>query len=572
MSIQMCGSRIEDDESYFHGISEKLVFPTYFNHLRKLSNGIIIKCPLSTTESYEIAADFAADGLIIEFGAIVSKTQCQCFSTAWLSDFPSEREYLFIQNRHPLKINDIIDPSTSSHYGEFLRALELIICLINMTDMSRDRRLYQKSMCVGGRYGPYRLTIPHESEYIEKHMYKSCDDSTSVLIKGLIDHQTSSVEFKSLHEHAKRICNVFFNNQTTITIDYLMWKKKYRFMYDIFSYFKYEWVNIDMINKLFPNVQHLTVRKINLCSQTLNNILISLNDKSSIETICIEPNTESDLSLNQALLNYTESFTTRNLFICVDVVKQQLIVDKCKFRYVVKLIEGCGKLKCANQEIIHLQQLLIAQHKSLELSSSNDVVYDRNQELFYHYCSEKTHLHIVLNTKILQLFGNLRHEWINLNTINALFSNITVLTVDNVKLSLFLFENILKHLKNGNTNLTKINLNLHSYSIDHISDDGRRIHYGMRSQDMFPEFGTMYWYDRKSLDQLYYVRSLLYQEITKDGYNDLIGSQLREMNMIIMSYAIYKYNHKFQEIKFHMYLASYCTDDRFEDDILCIQK
>eukprot|EP01084_Bolivina_argentea_P254795 428421_1 len=576
MCVHVYGTGITEDEKYYHGINKKLVFPTYFNNLHKFSKGIIIKCPLSTTMVYEVATRFAQDGLIIQFGCSNSDTQCQYYSTAWLSDYPDEKEYLFVQNKQPLRINDIIDSNIPCSYATILNTLEFIIYLINMNDISRDSSLYRKSHGVGGGFGHYVLTIPHESKYVNEYIYQSCDDITRALITVLIENQILGVKFKfkSLQEYGQKICKVFLENQRRVIIDYSLWKKKYSFVYDKVCYSKCEWIDICMMNKLFPNLQHLTVRNVNLCSQILDDILVKLTDKSirSIECIRIKPNSQSELSLKEALSSYTETFAKINLFIRVNVYKEQLIVDKCdKFKYASILMEEFGQTICINSEMLDFMELLITQHISVRSNRANDIVYDKNQKLFYQHCGKQTHLRIDLNATILKIFGNSHYRWIDIDTINSFFVNITELTITGVELSPFMFESILKHLKSGSTKLSKIKLHLFSYAIDHTFDYGMRFHFKFKANDLLFGFGTADWYNRASLEELYYIKNLLYEKI-KDKYNDTIGSQLREMNMIIMSYAVYKYNHRFQEIKFHMYHESYCTDDRFEEDILCIQK
>ena len=59
-----------------------------------------IVSPLSTTSSFAVAVNFAADGAIIQLQPqqdVEWKNELNVFSVSWLSDFPNEKEYLFFQ-------------------------------------------------------------------------------------------------------------------------------------------------------------------------------------------------------------------------------------------------------------------------------------------------------------------------------------------------------------------------------------------------------------------------------------------------------------------------------------------
>eukprot|EP01084_Bolivina_argentea_P309368 535110_1 len=101
-------------KSFYHGISQQLIFPYFFGHWAKtetleasqalegtsaaISQGVIINCPLSTSSSFEVSTNFTNhnNGLVVNFGwhAIFSSTT-KSFDVAWLSDYGNEREQLF---------------------------------------------------------------------------------------------------------------------------------------------------------------------------------------------------------------------------------------------------------------------------------------------------------------------------------------------------------------------------------------------------------------------------------------------------------------------------------------------
>eukprot|EP01084_Bolivina_argentea_P261057 441031_1 len=94
-------------EQFHHGISEKLFFPQYFQNL-------VFNAPLSTTTDILVAFKFTNNnkGLVVTFARYPGGMERYAtlapkyFSCDWLSDFPSEKECLFIQESQELRINN----------------------------------------------------------------------------------------------------------------------------------------------------------------------------------------------------------------------------------------------------------------------------------------------------------------------------------------------------------------------------------------------------------------------------------------------------------------------------------
>ena len=96
---------------YFHGISQVMAFPVY--GIEQLSGakrnrraGVHIHGPLSTSSEFEVAVNFTNHnaGLVIEFKDNDSKHlrfSSDPLSLCWLSEFPNEHEFLYIQARNP---------------------------------------------------------------------------------------------------------------------------------------------------------------------------------------------------------------------------------------------------------------------------------------------------------------------------------------------------------------------------------------------------------------------------------------------------------------------------------------
>eukprot|EP01084_Bolivina_argentea_P318771 552900_1 len=104
------------------GITQQVLFPSIgFTQ---------IYGPLSTTSSFAVACSFAQNGLVVEFGYDtgddVNYSSAKRFSCSWLSDYPSEQEYLFIQNGDGLYFQNIYDISTGYVFSYIMKAIQIM--------------------------------------------------------------------------------------------------------------------------------------------------------------------------------------------------------------------------------------------------------------------------------------------------------------------------------------------------------------------------------------------------------------------------------------------------------------
>ena len=109
-------------KEFYHGVGQKLLFPDY--HFIDDYYGISIKCPLSTTSSLTVATAFTNNnnGLIVQFQNVTDKY----FSVSWISDYPHEKEYLFVQNQGYLPIVNIYEAQTGYEYCDILQGLNAL--------------------------------------------------------------------------------------------------------------------------------------------------------------------------------------------------------------------------------------------------------------------------------------------------------------------------------------------------------------------------------------------------------------------------------------------------------------
>eukprot|EP01084_Bolivina_argentea_P268724 456531_1 len=279
-AVHKHGTSIKDGniKRFYHGISQRLI-PTAI--VGQLGKGISIYCPLSTTSSFSVATSFTTsnNGLIISFGGISST---KYFSVDWLSDYPNEKELLFVQNANKLQIENIIDSVTGCEYTVLLNALKLMDCI-----------------------------------FAEDHFYIHIENTHSILILKILTHQLfinmdskQGQEFKSLNEYGNFLISVYFANKKRLTINYLILKVKYMHLFELICYKDYEWIKLDVLKAIFPNLKEIKVTNIELCSETMDNILQHIYMQSSwnLDKIVIKANIESKFTISEAVCIYERKF------------------------------------------------------------------------------------------------------------------------------------------------------------------------------------------------------------------------------------------------------------------------
>eukprot|EP01084_Bolivina_argentea_P009642 17989_1 len=217
ISVQKFGTKIKDGyvNAFYHGIGEQLLFPQYIGHSGYVYDGlgISIYCPLSTSSSILVGMNFTNvnNGLIVQFDGGYYEN-CKYFSVAWLSDFASESEYLFVQNEELLEIIDIIDVQFGFTNGKILSALKIIQTITKdgtLTVSISDAM--QALVCK-----MIRNQLPHNLK-----LYKS---------------------FELSNEYTKQIVTTYFKNKNIIWMNYEKIKTEYSFFFNLLFHVKYEWL------------------------------------------------------------------------------------------------------------------------------------------------------------------------------------------------------------------------------------------------------------------------------------------------------------------------------------------
>eukprot|EP01084_Bolivina_argentea_P117286 208310_1 len=290
-AVQKFGTAIKDTQkrvkNFYHGIDKELVFPQIVG---AKGCGISVYCPLSTSSSKTVAINFTNNkGQVVQIGGELSCAKY--FSVKWLSDYPNEQEYLFVQNNvltSKLAINNIFDCQFGYEYGSVLVALN---------------------------------TIHH----IMKYEYWDLEDplpklsvSMQSLISKIVKNQLSSSKSK-FNDYATKMNETFFYKQTDIFMDYRYMTANDLSLLKLFFVAVYDWVKLKDINLLFPNVTTFELHYVHLCPAIMKDIFKHLSDlqnKSKLECVGIwRIHKNSELSAVNAELKYKEQFKKINFSI-----------------------------------------------------------------------------------------------------------------------------------------------------------------------------------------------------------------------------------------------------------------
>eukprot|EP01083_Nonionella_stella_P058931 154255_1 len=140
------------------------------------------------------------------------------------------------------------------------------------------------------------------------------NDSVANLIKILVDTKLgchSSNGMHKLHEQFRKDCE----GQKDLDID---WEcisvndSKYgKYLFDTFCCVKFDWIELDQLQILLPQLMELFIRNINLSTDAMDRLLLYLskNKKRTMTiTIMTSPDTECDLDCDAAISKYQEDF------------------------------------------------------------------------------------------------------------------------------------------------------------------------------------------------------------------------------------------------------------------------
>eukprot|EP01084_Bolivina_argentea_P292771 503416_1 len=434
ISIQEFGTNISEgkEKAFYHGINQKLYFSRYL--AERFLTGLHVNCPLSTTSSFEISARFATNyiqstkGLIVEFcdSKIPTISGAKYLSLAWLSNFPEEKEFLFVQ-MNCMQIADILDITTNINYEFILKAMDIIHGMVTW-----------------------------------QHNYKNIHNDIQQLTVAIFEDQLSRYstqykQFKSLTSFAKDIIDFTFEDQTELSIHYWRIRKYASFAEKYLIRCDYEWINLELLLKLFPSVTTIRAGCISLCCLIFDDILKCLNDNTDSCLMKVELerlNATLNMSVKQTMLRYSASFRQLNMFIYEYTTRREIIIEKCsKAKFVMKMIDSMNELYFVdtNGEIESYMETLLKNRVSEEDMYET---YDEDELEFNEWCDNYSG--VIISWKSFSqnkesfLYKLLKHPnvdgWVNLQKLKILFPNVGSLFIECGNLSDFIIEDIYQYI------------------------------------------------------------------------------------------------------------------------------
>eukprot|EP01083_Nonionella_stella_P179595 638040_1 len=280
------GTRLKDGNinGFHHGVTQKLVPTQLVGHLGK---GVSIFCPLSTSSSLAVAMQFSQtnEGIVMTFGG---KSRAKYFSVNWLSDYANEHEHLFLQNKEELEIQNIIECATNFEYHHILNGFKAIDFL-----------------------------------FAESHYFESITAERMSLIMCVINLQLSTANndtIESLNsEYARKLIKVYFDEKKKVTIHYSILERKYSDLFKKLCYVDYEWINIEVLNKLFPKISDIEIGPIRLCAKTMQDIsgnrgiFYGSNDSWNLDKMTLKVSKNSEMTASKAVECYKKQFKENNV-------------------------------------------------------------------------------------------------------------------------------------------------------------------------------------------------------------------------------------------------------------------
>eukprot|EP01083_Nonionella_stella_P058357 152862_1 len=435
ISVLKFGAKVSESRvhKFYHGVDQKLFMPHYTGY----RGGIDVHGPLSTSSSFAVAMHFTDNqGLLLQFGPRLMSTS-KYFATSWLSDFPHEREYLFIQNQ-TLVIDNIIEPSAEMEYGVLLKAVKCIGFLKNSD-----------------------FNVVNYVEHTQYNVVTEIDPSMQELIRTICHHQLSKTNadfeaIESITPLATHILDTFFNTRDfTVYICYHNIRKFASFISGFFVYDDYEWIKLPILTMLFPNLVTVEVTQIKMSRYIFESILRCFDSYSgNIGKInIISPEHDSQISIKQAIHEYTTVFRKYEYFIFGYLLHpdDKLCIERSNiFEFTLKVIRMMDDLfyEDPDNEITDLMSILVKIRLN-RLDIDNEL-----QQTFNERC-DLTEFHYVdwrkfswdKNTYLFKTFSHSQiKNWINIEILDRLYPNLQDVSFNHITLNTSVMEDILQYL------------------------------------------------------------------------------------------------------------------------------
>eukprot|EP01084_Bolivina_argentea_P228244 385543_1 len=422
---------------FYHGISEELVFPY------KNDTGIHVCCPLSTSSSFEVAANFTNDsnGMVVQFGLFdgnkynQTRETCRYFSLSWVSDYANESEYLFLQtasDQGSLCIANILNTRNGFEYEYILQTLKTMDMILFDANHRQKINDISNTLLLTQRRKTLIFTIIINQHNLSSfHQQKFTTRSTC-----------------TLDEYSKKLCHEYFKEKKVVKLDLCPeMRKRCLNCEDIFNLFTNTNAEIvlDKISVLFRNMDILYIGDISLISisATLERIVSHLTEfnGSKIREIWLKPKGNYKISMN-IIHKYFVKLRQKSLFMILVVPKMNLgIFNYGNEEFVQFLISRNDAVyfQDKGKEITNLMRKRIERELIL-----NEQKIDSAQEMFHLFCKEQTVLRIYTNSLLFILMRHPNSDWIKIKEIVQLFPNLWDIYIFKPKVCSLMFEDILQ--------------------------------------------------------------------------------------------------------------------------------
>eukprot|EP01084_Bolivina_argentea_P252771 424389_1 len=404
-----------DTLKVYHGASKQFLLPQY--------------CSKDDSSAY-----FGVWGIVMEFTG-----EKRHFDCAWISDFPNEKEILFIQKAgefsHELELLNIYDIGSDVEYANLLIAFKLIKGILNAGIDRFDK---------------------YESNHMTSSMYG--------LVQVIVENQLSNVipkyrKFKSLGQYGQQMCKGFFSELSHFLIDYEQWQLKYSSVAKLFIKPIIDWIDICLVRVLMPNVWYIMIKNVELSKEIISDILCKLDPQQmyagNLRLLTITPRNGS-LSIQQAIKQFNETFTKHGMFVVgklfdgtmsrmdIWILSNQWVL----YQSITDLLTHFGSAYFKGNDF-NLSNVL---NKCIEeqLSNETDSKQDESYNYVSDYCSNVDRLlidwrNIAANPNLgpFERFYHSDCNWIKTDLIFKLFPCIFRIWIEYIRLDELVFENIL---------------------------------------------------------------------------------------------------------------------------------
>eukprot|EP01084_Bolivina_argentea_P168432 292088_1 len=239
------------DMKLYHGIQEECNFSSVYPYF---------KGPFSASKEYMVALNFSNfTGMLLELNLNKDAWQqrldvdrMNCFECGWISNFPHEKEILFLGGLNRHTIETIINVKTNMNYDIYITAIRqmtysstnwsvsLDILKPDKKPTTEEKKIILKKPTTEQKQMIFRL-MSHQFYRHEK--YREQDD-LAYEFKGCPPYIK-----KLLHEHCSNIQAIVFGEKLYPDSD------KQNFIFKTFFQLENKWADLGRLTTLFPQIE-----------------------------------------------------------------------------------------------------------------------------------------------------------------------------------------------------------------------------------------------------------------------------------------------------------------------------